>query len=725
MARATDRLESAMNAMDMSKPPSEDFTPNTPHGRNVVRASDRPVRGGNGITVDGEPFDDYVQLPPLKNEAEFRQLQRVLKEKGEAQLGPDVYRRNMARLRAYVQANPDILKPTEQKPTFPIPEDQREVIDNAQLTDDEPTFFDDFMRRSAGAGRAITQVLNSAIAEPSVGVRGLYEMVSTGGDEYQANKVMDEWRDMLTFVDSTPESEELLQTIAVPLAKLDEGAKELAYDVSFGNELAATYIYTSIMGGFEVAGLKGARGLQNAPVTTVSRSGPRLSIKTKPGVKEAEKVLETLQISPKSQTMPSDIVAAAQRMTPETRAANAEALQAALKKTNAEQKAALENKRVNARENKAYLDATETSTFAPTLRKKLIDEGWDLGAMPTALRRLKQIQGLTKGGPQVKGPVPTESPIITLKPKTKAELQAEVAPKPRKVELQRWVTQRNRLEKDILSARHDPKAPVTTNEKTVLERIAKEMDDALDSQFNKDMIEGDASTVSSWKEYEGARKQFVKNFDENKVISDLINKEATPEQIKRWVMGANSVGATPQMAKTMDRLKQLLGKDHPAIEGVRQDLKFDIMEPLMTDPPNLNQFIKNVDNIVRRRPEVLKALDISPGDLMPLRNAAKVSLKHPPSKIIHLVSDYYKAFTRFTIGHAIARAGAKVSLITNIIKKMTGADQASMKRLLYDFAEAQYGGPIINRGSVAASRAIQAAFYADYGHMVKDNEEVE
>lgn len=698
----------------------------------------------DGVTVDemAAPLREkhrreanVLRAQELSPENAYR-LAILARQHGVEGLGEERFQKAMGTLRAFEEANPGVLKQIHAQNTQGAEQTAQE---QAPQTPSRGGPFN----AQAGLLSAAAVVGNSAIAEPIAGLRALWTLAKTRGDVDAAVEAMESTREALTFVNPTENGEKVLNTIAVPLMKLDEGAGWIAEKAGMGNPYASTFIYTGLVGGADVLGIKGGR-----------------SLRTSKKLKDAQKLTEELGVAPNPQTMPSDIVRTARDMAPEVRAANAGELQDALQQAHRAELKNLERLRRRANEEPAFLNTKEAQTFASEFRRRAIEDGWDLEQMPTLARRLEEIEGLP-GRVFNESPTPTEAATsgtsvvpaggrqaarVTPEPAAPRQLEGPTIESPRRnsaertvdpdnlnrgrvqeaqSHLQDWITLSNRVEKDILSRRNNKDIPETTNEVSLLNHLSRSMDDALEKQFHSDLIDGTPEALQAWKLHQEARGRILNNFNADRTITKLIDMEASPEEIKRWVMGASGVNANKQMQATVTRMKEILGRDHPAIEGVRQDFLFDVLEPLMLDEPNLQKFVNNVDNVVRRQSHVLKALDITPDQLMPLRNLAKTSMNNPPSQVVKIISDAGLFISRFTVGHQIAKKAMKVSMMANLWRRISGQGRATQKQVLADFAGAQFGGPVFDKASVAAGRAIQGAFLADIGEAADEDVEQE
>ena len=244
-----------------------------------------------------------------------------------------------------------------------------------------------------------------------------------------------------------------------------------------------------------------------------------------------------------------------------------------------------------AKESRTYVDTGAVKDLSASLFRELVDEGFDLREMKGVANILEELDAIDvrlPGVPGKKGQLPLPAKTANL----------------------------NQIE---LLRKRTNKFKFGTPESTAGSIIRNGIDDFLDIEFNKAVIQdgriakgsalsGDAGGIKAWRDARLAHKGFVERFKADKTISQLIEQDATPEQYSAWLMGASAVNAKRQAALTIKRMKEVLGKDHPTIEGIRQDYLFEMYEPLLKEVPNFSQFTRNYDSMIRRNPSLVKEL---------------------------------------------------------------------------------------------------------------------
>lgn len=590
--------------------------------------------------------------------------------------------------------------------------------DNAVLTDDEPTLFDDIKRRTFGALNVAGTVATSALSEVPVGLYGLARAPFIGLDESATE--MRELQDALTFDPRTHTAEQMLRSIAAPFVYLDKGADFVASKAGRGNPLAQTIIYTSLMGLTDIAGIKGGRA--------VSGTSRRLKNIRKAN-RQVRDAADELGIRLSPSEVSGDIVRKAADMVPEVRAAHAGELRAALQQAEELQAATVKQFTDRARSSKAFVDVKQAKEFAANAQRNLLQDGFDLAEMKTVQKRLKDIAELDRRSPTEltrpkdapKGRQIAKTDKVTVTANAPSSAVRKSGAHINDVEIIR-----RRIEKTIQERRPRRNLPETNNETLALKNLENQLTEWLDQQFNTDMISGDQRAVRRWKDANDARRRYVDRFVNDKVISQLIDREATPGQIHRWLVGTSAMGLKPQASSVIRRIKTILGDRHPSVEGIRQDFLYEIAAPLVQEKPNFDAFVRNVDNTFKNHAELVNELKLNKSGIRELRNFAAAASKRgvAPQNINF---DVARSMAQMLFGHDIARRGLIVRTMTmpfrlswDAVKIMTGSDK---RAFIKELANATHGQPAIPKGSAAAGRAIAGAFWADLPGAIREEDQ--
>jgi hypothetical protein len=483
----------------------------------------------------------------------------------------------------------------------------------------------------------------------------------------------------------------MLEGLAAPLQKLDSGVDFIAERLSGGNPIAATAIYTSLLGGLDVfAFTKAARGV-------------RASNKLAQAQARVERIADDLGIDLEPSEFAASIVESAKDMTPAVRNASAEALRDSLREARNLQKASALNKAELARGSKSFVDVENTNQFAQQARRELIEDGFDVTEMASLEKRLSELQNLRTRSPRF-GELSTER--VT-------------------AQIQDVQTISNRIEKQLLSRKDRTNLPRTTRENLALTQLKSKMDNFLDQQFNSDMITGDQRAIRRWREATEARSAFNKRFVEDRTIVQLMDRNATPGEVTRWLRGTSAAGAKPAASRTVRRIREILGDNHPSVEGIRQDFLFDIAMPLFNDVPDYRGFIRNFDNTMRDQGHLVDALGLDPKNLRQLREFAG-QVKNPATKPL-FAPDVARAISVFSFGHSLAKKSLLVRGATIPIRMLGrlvfGKNITQKKLLMAELAGANHSTPFMDRFTGPAALAIEQAALSDIVGTLEDQEE--
>lgn len=573
--------------------------------------------------------------------------------------------------------------------------------DNAKLTANEPGLASDVGRRAVGALGVAATVANAAIVEPLAGITGLAAgligLVKGDGFSEPAIAAQNAVHDALTFNPRTQTGDEMLQSLVAPLQKLDDGADWLATWMT-DNPYAQATIYSALTVAPDILGFKGGAILRSSSalskrITRIERSAARIGVDLEPS------------------TLASSIVDAAKEMTPTVRAANAQALQQALLQQKALQKASAASKGQNARGTKTFVNVKEAKKFSNRAATELLEEGFDIADMPNVKKALKALEELdirspsTLTKPRGKGgqiAVDNANVTVTLKGPRSVRVEARITD----IE-----TIRNRIDQVLVSRKSTINKPKTRRENLALTQLEGKMTNWLDQQFNTDMITGDVRGIRRWKEAVEARQSYNKRFLDDKTLVQMMDRDATPVEINRWLMGASAAGAKPQAVAVIRRIKQVLGKEHPSVEGIRQDFLFELAKPLYQDVPNYRQFVRNFDDMVQNQSHLVKELDLDLRDIRQLRDFATAATSKNTKALFN--PDMAKALAVMGVGSGLAKKALFVRTITFPLRMlgrlMFGKTILAKKGLIMDMAGANWERPFMDSLRGPAGTVIAAA----------------
>jgi len=393
--------------------------------------------------------------------------------------------------------------------------------------------------------------------------------------------------------------------------------------------------------------------------------------------KKVKALADRLNIPLSQENMASGIIELAKRMTPEERAQNMPFLRQMMREAEATAKARRKAAYETARETKTYVNTGAVSDLSRGIRTELSRVGYDLDDMPIVQKRLEDLR----------------------------------SPK--------HIRRANLSEFEKVRKRINRNRSTNPSENAALDVIKSEMDRFLDNEFDNAAIEaggniesaisGDLAGVQVWKDARAAHIRWKENFYEDKAIANLIAKDSTPERYREWLMGATTMNARKEASQTINRMKEILGENHPAIQGIRQDFIFEIVEPLIKVEPNFRQFIRNYDTMVRRNPELVKALNLKADDLADLNHFATLQSRLPPNEFIPALKDIRSTIARLLVGHQIAKAQVRVQWTANVMHALFGFDRVGKKRMAYEMAGLKYGEVAIPKQGPLAAQFIAGA----------------
>lgn len=628
-----------------------------------------------------QTFAQVAQLRLPANEEEAQRLAALMRQPGAREsMGEEAYARRMRSLRTFREQNP---KPLEE-PVAPEPEAQPQQ---------DRGFSTGSIEGDAvlGVGDIGLTFLTGALAEP---VAGIAALVGLFGDEGQAVRNLEAWREAMTFQPRTNNGKRILSGIGSGVQKLDGAASKTSAVLSMGNPYAENAIYTTLTAGSqlgaETLGLKGGAAV---------RTGAKVA--------QVQKAAKEMGIKLDEDTLSSSVVDSARRMTPAERDANAPALREALAEAQAAQRAEVAQLRELAvRESQVINSIDDVADFGQAATQALVDEGFDVTSMQTVTSVLDSLVDFVD---EVPG-----SPLGRSGVTAKSNPVAKMG----EIDLLQ-----GRIENRLNSIKRDPDVPASADEVAALQSLDRKINDWVDSQYNKDMISGTPEQMAAWKQYNETR-QNARDFNADRTISQLLNAEATPTQLNNWIFGASATRPKPQVTATVKRLREVLGDEHPAIKGMQQDFLHRVAGPIFESPPNFDKFVRNYDQLVRERPDVVSSMGLDIDRMKDLRAFSEIAGKIDPKKVNLFGSDLTRAVSQYFVGHGIAKASLRVRAAAGILKLLFGKNKATRNDILQSVTESRFEGPVVPRGSATAGRFIQASVVAEMEEAAKrqDNE---
>ncbi len=499
----------------------------------------------------------------------------------------------------------------------------------------------------------------------------------TGSSAADVAEDMAAFNDAYTFQPKTGAGQFVLETIAGPIMYIDDTADAIATKLGGGNPIAETIIKTTLLGAFELApGLKGIKNA-NAAVRHMKRSKAMIA-----------DTADRLGIDVNIRELKESVIDAANRMTPDEKGANTPLLQEAMREAEAKAYAAKNAAYEVAKNKDVWVDTRSINDLAAETRMRL-GESYDLSVMPKLNKRL-------------------------------TEMGLEL-PQGSKVKFWELEKIRRRINTDISGLKRST-TDGAASEASALKVLKKDLDRFIDNEFNKTALEagqmgppqqqfitGEREGVAAWKNARELNAQWKQDFHTDRVISDLIKQDATPEVMTDWILGANAMGAKQQSVAVVARLKQVLGENHPAIEGIRQDFLFRVAEPLLQETPNFNQFIRNYDKMIKKNHSLVSELGLSEHNFTELVTFAREAKKLPVNERNFQLQDLTRGLAVFWQGHSMAKRSLRVGYARNVLNGLFNMDRVAQRTLLYDMAGIRYGYPAMPRSGPLAAQFIAGA----------------
>jgi hypothetical protein len=456
--------------------------------------------------------------------------------------------------------------------------------------------------------------------------------------------------------------------MAVPLMEIEEKTSDIAWSMSGENPYAATMIKTGLLGAAEL--ILPSKGSINA-----LKSGNKMRARAK----EMKELANDLGVTVDQSNLASSIVELAHKMTPEERAQHMPYLKEQMEIASAGAKARRDAAYSDARNSRTFVDAESASELSGILAAQLDGRGFDIADMPKVQKRLEEL----------------------------ATMQVDETGT--RINLSEWDKIRKRVNKNRSQDR---------SENLALDMINRQMGEFLDVEFDRlalnqgSAISGDIAGVAEWKKARAASREWHRQFNTDKTIVRLLNQDATAETYRAWIMGASSMNAKTEAAATINRMKEVLGDNHSAIQGIRADFLYEVAAPLLLpDGPNFNTFVRNYELMIEKNPSLVKSLNLNMGDFKELHDLSRLqrTLPFDEVKMRDVVRSATTILSRMTVGHGIAKAGVKVNLMRDALNMVARVDRVSQKQMFYELAGIKYGDILLPRKGPLAAQFIAGA----------------
>lgn len=523
--------------------------------------------------------------------------------------------------------------------------------------------------RLIGTGEAALTFLTGSLAEPVAGLGGIAQGVSNlirgdDADSLSAADRVNAIREQLTFQPRSETGEDFLEIAATPFEMLAQGAQgagEFVQDVT-GSPLAATAVRSAIELAPSAVGVRGTpRRVQMRQAARERASGIRQSTGVDPGARpdvQAGQIADAVAQETGGRTVKGE---------------DFELVQGSIRRAQDARKGMVDQLYEEARATPAAVRSDQLKILARTVRQSLRD--YDLPTMPNVSRRLAELDQVFK--------MPANSAV----------------------RLNSIANFRKRLNKKTVKANDTP-------QQAALGIIKGQLDEFLDAQFNADMISGDPAAVSKWKAANEAFREYAADFKDDRVVRRLWEQEATPQEVKNWVIGANAVGAKAGAANVVKRIKRIVGEDSAAMRALRQEAAFDIVQPLLSDNPSIKRFKNNYDAFVRKNDALMR--ELFPDSTQALKDLRDVATAADKVKDPRISVDLNNAISQWLFGHEIAQGSLRVGLARQALGVIRGVvGKSRQRKVMSEIMGYDPDAPLITTQPVFIGGAVQTGARAD------------
>ncbi len=533
--------------------------------------------------------------------------------------------------------------------------------------------FGESSKLIAGVADVALMGASAGVAEIASGLAGLTALAFTGDWDYAKRRV-EAWQEFITIGPFTEGGEYLLSALAPTLSKAEVKITDYAEEKADGDPEVATAIKTGILGSIDLvaAAVPGAKAVIKAS---------KLHKMRKQIIAEAERLGVSIHLD----DFANDVAAAA-------------------KIVGSESRGELAMEYVKALRDAEYLARVKkNSLYAAALDEKLF-------VSTSPIRRMGA--ELTK---ELDGPFDLDAPGMKTVRQALDEFHNKklglAAEKNLTVHFSRFEFLRKRLNNRIRDAKGSPRAALIS--------IKSKIDDFMTTEFNKAVMENGriiseggalSGDTQGFLTYLSARKANVEFswFSDTKVIADLIKKDTTVDQFAQWLIGASAVSKKGSAA-VVNKMKLLLGEDHPAIAAVRADFIYELTEPLLQLDPNFTQFANNFDKILRKNKPLADALGLQASDVAALAKFAEVARHLPSGGEFYSLRELIQTFSRLAVGHGIAKGGVRVGWMTKALNALGMVDKVTKKQIITAIVDVRFDGPIIPKGTPVYAALIAGA----------------
>jgi hypothetical protein len=235
--------------------------------------------------------------------------------------------------------------------------------------------------------------------------------------------------------------------------------------------------------------------------------------------------------------------------------------------------------------------------------------------------------------------------------------------------------------------------------------IKAQLDRHLLNDFSITAIKGDANAQAAWKDALDKSTYLRDKFNSKEGIYRVLNllstKEATPEQMRQYVFGANAIQGNKMAGGYIKALKEVLGENSPEINALRKDALLDVLDPLIRENPNVSEFVNKYDTLLKKSPTLTKELfSDSSKEIRKLGEAARAAVRAGKEDLSTL--NLSRAGAQILFGHEIAKSALQVSLAERAFSAIRNIGAKGKKRrFLEEMLGFDYSQPIIPKSRLA------------------------
>jgi len=580
--------------------------------------------------------------------------------------------------------------------TQPTPQQQPSVTDMSA--------FELMSEGAKGVGEAVLSMATAIPAQIAGGYAGIYKAATTDAD-FISKEVVDTMQEVsgsLTYQPRTFAGQQIMRAIGTAVEPLEQLAE------TAGTQTTRITGSPTLGGGVQTLIQLGPIGFGSKnPITPLRNRAA--------GTVEARRLLDNAGIDPRLpiQQQLNQVPEAAVALAGETtqRAQGLLDIQAAIQRAKQSERNMISEFYKQARESgTALVPINEVKILNETMGATLA-EGFADANIPAVRNLLDNfVRIIEPSRPSFRGVNVSRRGLGS----TRIESRMQTAQMPRE-QFQRSVVELN----DIAALRRDASRFARSNNAEVsgaATAIKANIDNWMNAQFDRDMISGVPDAIDKWRNANTAYREYSNIFNENQYMKNIIENEATAEEIGNWIHGANAVGAHPQSALVVNRLNKVLGKDSPEMQTVRNSVAFDIVYPILRrknlDEGSLSSFQTNYVDFTKKNPSLSEALfdpkQLEAFDtLYQLVTSAK-KLDNPQGIVPDV--DRALAVALFPKAQPLATGATMLNAAKNAVTRLRRIGEPSAKKKIYsDLTGIDMTQPLIRAKNARMASYIESA----------------